>query len=146
MDAALIGTTLTRTTPVEVNVWDGWPLTVTESGVAVTVVFTCSAATALAPTPVSVTLAIIEPDRNSTLYVTPEMTGNPAFTASFISVFCVSVRVLSVPGKVISTTMSATMLAEDEVHDLHSVVQTLGAVQLDSDTAGGQEHTCSTVS
>lgn len=142
MDAALIGT-LTRTTPVEVNVW---PLTMTESGVAVTVVFSCSAATALAPAPVSVTLAMIEPDRNSTLYVTPEMTGNAAFTASFISVFCVSVRVLSVPGKVISTTMSATMVAEDEAHDLHSVVQTLGAVQLDSDTAGGQEHTCSTVS
>ena len=144
MDAALIGT-LIRTTPVEVNVWDGWPLTVTVSGVAVTVVFTCSAATALAPAPVSVTLAMIEPDRSSTLYVTPEMTGNPAFTASFISVFCVSVRVLSVPGKVISTTMSAAMFAKPK-HDLHSVVQTLGAVQLDSDTAGGQEHTCSTVS
>merc|ERR1719379_3191762 len=137
MDAALIGT-LTRTTPVEVNVWDGWPLTVTVSGVAVTVVLTCSAATALAPAPVSVTLAMIEPERSSTLYVTPEMTGNAAFTASFISVFCVSVRVLSVPGKVISTTMSATMVAKPE-HDLHSVVQTLGAVQLDSDTAGGQE-------
>merc|ERR1719375_618983 len=134
--------TLTRRTPVEVNVS---PLTVTESGVAVTVVFTCSAATALAPAPVSVTLAMIEPDRNSTLYVTPEMTGNAAFTASFISVFCVSVRVLSVPGKVISTTMSGTMFAKPE-HDLHSVVQTLGAVQLDSDTAGGQEHACSTVS
>ena len=144
MDAALIGT-LTRTTPVEVNVWDGSPLTVTESGVAVTVVFTCCAAAAVL-VPVIVTLAMIEPDRNSMLYVMPEMTGNAAFTASFISVFCVSVRVLSVPGKVISTTMSATMLAEDEVHDLHSVVQTLGAVQLDSDTAGGQEHLCSTVS
>jgi len=145
MDAEAI---LPTATPVDVNVWDGWPLIVTEIGVAVTVFFTCSAAASLAPAPVSVTVAMIEPDRNSTLYVTPEMVGNAAFTASFISVFCVSVRVLSVPGKVIWTTMFATMLTvpEDEAHDVHCVLQILGLVQLDSVTSGGQEHTCVLVS